>query len=130
MNILILEDDQSRIDVFRNKLTSPNTHLYITENIDEALDWFKNIKFDVFFLDHDLGGNIYVDPEKEYHCGTNFVNKFIELVSAGESLPTPAQIYIHTLNKYRGEFMMESLKQCLKNTTVKYIPYHLLTKLL
>ncbi len=62
MNIFILEDDDGRIQIFKNILDSSHNAIYC-DNAKDALTILSENKFDVIFLDHDLGGLVYVDSE-------------------------------------------------------------------
>ena len=53
MRILILEDDGARVNNFIEILH--NHTLDITENAYDAIDWLEENKYDLIFLDHDLG---------------------------------------------------------------------------
>ncbi len=65
MKILILEDSKNRIQTFKDSLEERH-ELVITENAQEAIEILKGCdKFDYIFLDHDLGGEIFVDPHRE-----------------------------------------------------------------
>ncbi len=61
MNIFILEDNQERIKVFRKYY--PKADIYT--NVIDAKNHIKDKKYDIIFLDHDLGNDIYVPSERE-----------------------------------------------------------------
>lgn len=63
MNIFILEDDQNRMKVFKKKFI--NHHLEYTDQVEEAKTILTKTKFDYIFLDHDLGGRVYVNSNEE-----------------------------------------------------------------
>lgn len=69
MKIFILEDNPLRIETFRHLCFTTwgnNLNLFIATNVDEAKDILKsNNNFDISFLDHDLGGDVYVPSEHE-----------------------------------------------------------------
>ena len=56
MKILVLEDDIRRIEIF--EFYFKKLDLKVTSSSKEAVDLVNKIKYDVIFLDHDLG----VDP--------------------------------------------------------------------
>ena len=51
--VLIVEDDVTRIEEFRKALT--NCELFVTADTAQATQWVHEHKFDIIFLDHDLG---------------------------------------------------------------------------
>lgn len=55
--ILILEDDEIRIKVFKRFLQ--DHVLYITDDTNIAVDFYRKNKIDVMFLDHDLAEEHY-----------------------------------------------------------------------
>lgn len=55
MDILVLEDNSSRVTYFIEKFCNHN--LIITESADEAIGYLENYVFDLIFLDNDLGEN-------------------------------------------------------------------------
>jgi len=59
MNILILDDDFIRHEKFNKVLTGHN----ITNVSDskQAIQKLQEEKFDIIFLDHDLGGQVFVE---------------------------------------------------------------------
>ena len=68
MNILILEDSEERIEIFKKAFQTLN--VYVATEVDECIQQLKNTKWDFVFLDHDLGGKVFVDHNKEptgYH---------------------------------------------------------------
>jgi CheY-like chemotaxis protein len=58
MHILILEDNEFRATAFRRNLAG--THLTIVAECQEAIEQIQSRTWDVVFLDHDLGGEIFV----------------------------------------------------------------------
>ena len=63
MKIFILEDDPSRMVIFRKMLVDHDiTH---TDQARKAAFTLKSYKYDFIFLDHDLGGEQMVDSSEE-----------------------------------------------------------------
>lgn len=107
MKILILEDDEERMKFFYKK--------YDKENIDhacnskDAIAALENNKYDIIFLDHDLGGTqINYDPED---CGTLVAEYLAEN-------PVDSEIIIHSFNSVAANRMV----RILHRMNVKYIP--------
>lgn len=95
MNILILEDDAERIGSFVKKYADHS--LTITNNATLAINYLKNDKFDVIFLDHDLGGK-QMDWVEE-NCGM-VVAKWIS------ENPIESKIIVHSFNTPRAMTML------------------------
>ena len=90
MRVLILDDDNVRHVNFSHRLTGHKViHTY---TVEECIDALKNRStFDVCFLDHDLGGRVYVESGK----GTGYeVAEW--LMNNPEKQPD--KIVIHSLN--------------------------------
>lgn len=60
-NIVVLEDNQSRIDWFLSNLDLP---LVFTTS-KECIEYLKKTVPDTLYLDHDLGGETFVDSDRE-----------------------------------------------------------------
>jgi CheY-like chemotaxis protein len=106
MKILILEDNPERHKAFRHNLVG--AVLKIVTTVEECIHALKTDMWDALFLDHDLGGEAFVDPsEKEtgYH-----VAKWLE----DNPDRKPSTIIIHSLN-YSGAARM---KMCLPDAVV------------
>ncbi|MDD5589092.1 MAG: response regulator [Candidatus Nanoarchaeia archaeon] len=81
MKIFILEDNTIRIETFKKLATktwdASNLKIFIATDVEEGKIILKNNQpFDLAFLDHDLGGEIYVPSENE-NTGYQLA-KFIE----------------------------------------------------
>lgn len=120
MKIFILDDSRLRQNnLFRllnKKFDGPK--IFQAYSRDEAIEMLeKHQRFDIIFLDHDLGGEVYVNSS-EYNTGF-WVAKYIADNKIGYG-----QIILHTLN-FSGAVIMLNL---LKNA--KHIPYTILVKVL
>ena len=91
MKILILDDDLNRHELFKLNYSGHElTHVCTAAAAIESMT--SNI-FDVVFLDHDLGGRIYVDSFGEEQTGYT-VAKWL-----GQNPDRkPRQIFIHSFN--------------------------------
>lgn len=87
--ILILEDDDNRIVYFRRNLYGHD--VIVTKFSKEAIGLLKKFKFDVLFLDHDLGGKQMVAP------GENTGSEVAEWLNAHPDRQPPS-INIHSYN--------------------------------
>ena len=88
-DILILEDNWERQEQFSKNLVGHN--LTITDSSKTAIAKLSNEKWDVLFLDHDLGGLVYVQSGEN----TGFeVAEFLKL----NQKHMPQNIIVHSLN--------------------------------
>jgi CheY-like chemotaxis protein len=92
MRILILDDDLSRHKHFKANLIGHElTH---TETAQECIDQIANNElFDYIFLDHDLGGNVYVESGKNtgYEVAQYLANN-------PDKIPGKRKVLVHSLN--------------------------------
>lgn len=101
MKILILEDNQERINKFKELFK--NQEVFIYSNICDAIASCGLYKFDVLLLDHDLDGRIWVDS-REDNTGYTFVKHLIM-----QNLQKEALIYIHSMNPIGANRMLNLL---------------------
>ena len=94
MKIFILEDDPERIKKFRRNLIGHE--LDITTTVDEGKKYI-NKKYDLIFLDHDLGGHQMVDSGE----GTGY--ELAALIA--DTVNKNSAIIIHSLNHYGASAM-------------------------
>lgn len=115
MKILILEDDTIRHHYFRMHL-GINHDVKIVERADLAIKELKdNGPWDLLFLDHDLGGETYVESGP----GTGYeVAKWLEVNH--EYLPK--KIVLHSLNAYGRQNMLIAILNALRNCSEGYTP--------
>jgi CheY-like chemotaxis protein len=97
MKILILDDDQVRHDMFRVKYAG-----HEVVSVLEAKDAIKKLneeQFDAVFLDHDLGGAVYVTSGE----GTGYE---VAVWLSENREKQPKQIIIHSFNPVGAANMM------------------------
>jgi two-component SAPR family response regulator len=116
VRVFILEDDVERVAAFHKVLKKRHAcDIYHTDKIDKAKDLLKNNQFDLIFLDHDLGGKIFVDSAEE----TGYqVAKFI-----AQNGIKCHQIIVHSMNPVGAKNMMDVLEK-FSNTV--HIPFPVL----
>lgn len=108
MKLLILEDDDNRIQKFKEHFIG--CEFYITHLTDTAIDWIKTIDFDFIFLDHDLAEEHYQTWQNPsiIHENTGLVvAKFLE---DNCNLNKDAKIVIHSLNPYGSQNMYRACR--------------------
>ena len=96
------------------RFLSKGNQLFIAYSQKEAIEIIKKEKrFDIIFLDHDLGGKIYVNSQED-NTGW-WVAKYI----SENNIKCP-QIIVHTMNYAGAKNMLGLLK------SAKHIPFMLL----
>lgn len=107
MKILILEDSEERMKFFYQKFNKEN--IDHVSNSNDAIAALENTKYDMIFLDHDLGGTqLNYDPK---NCGTLVAEYLAEN-------PVDSEIIIHSFNTVAANRMVNILHRM----DVKYIP--------
>lgn len=96
---LFLDDSPFRIEWFEHIWKGEYSIAITAKSCIEKL--ILN-KYDILFLDHDLGGQVYVDPDIE-NCGMEVV-RWLEHNDLRRMF-----IYIHTWNTPAGKQMLERL---------------------
>ena len=116
MKIFILEDDPRRMVYFRKEFENYGHSITWKETADEAIEHLKNHydEYSNIFLDHDLGGQVYVDSN-EHNTG-HTVAKWI-----AENTNGPYDhIVIHSMNIPAAERM----RMLLEDSNA--VPFHML----
>ena len=99
--VFVLEDNGERIKFF-NKMFQ-NYDYVLCETAKEAKKVLYDNEFNVIFLDHDLGGRIFVDSNEE-ETGMTVVKYIIE-----KELQTNALFFIHSQNPVGAANMLHRL---------------------
>lgn len=117
MRILILEDDENRIDRFRQNFIGCD--LDVTKDPNEANKWLEEREYDAIFLDHDLEDSHYLEDclskETTGLCTASFLGEKLWLSSN-------ATVIIHSLNPAGRERMKQA---CLKRNP-QIVPFNTL----
>lgn len=108
MNIYILEDNDQRIELFQNKLKDHLIYPY-KDVSTQAIQALNDRVYDLIFLDHDLGGKVYVDSLEE-NTGYQLAKHL------NESLNKDTKVIIHSYNTVGAQNIHDILK-----TQRKYI---------
>ena len=105
MNILVLEDDNTRIMAFKRKFIGCTTTFVKTAK--EAIKLLADKYWDILFLDHDLGGEEMVESGP----GTGY-----EVACWLEENPSkkPNRIYLHSLNPVGRQNMKDALPDAIE----------------
>jgi len=103
MNVLFLDDNPARTKVFL-------TYYPHADTVDTAVDCIKAMQqkpYDVVFLDHDLGGESFVDPLRD-DCGMAVVRWITDPLKFTD----PVSVYVvHSHNHRAAETMAELLEK-------------------
>lgn len=96
MTALFLDDDLNRWEAVKPLFSNIGITATHVETADQAINALKNNSYDFIYLDHDLGGQIYVQSGK----GTGYeVAEWI----ANNIPSTRSMIIVHTLNPVGGD---------------------------
>ena len=120
MRIFILEDDPIRIKAFKAAFEKEEVD-WATEAI-YAADMLGRNHYDMAFLDHDLGGEIFVDPERD-DTGSGVCRRiasWINMDTQKHLLNT--SFIIHSMNPI-GARNMENILKDAGCRFVKWIPF-------
>ena len=99
--IFVLDDSHERLDYFREQLDHENIVLVVAETAEDAISKLNNHSFDLICLDHDLGGEVYVNSH-ELNTGYQVVQKMPEM----NIHPT---VVIHSWNMQGATMMADYL---------------------
>jgi CheY-like chemotaxis protein len=102
--ILFLDDDHRRIATFREQVARSDFDLTVVETADECIEALASGRFDLVLLDHDLGGETFVDSSR-HDTGMEVV-RWIRT----QGLPAGAFI-VHTMNPVAATTMFFELQQ-------------------
>jgi CheY-like chemotaxis protein len=116
MYILIVEDNTERIKWFEKEFSDHN--LIIVKDSEKGKHYVRMKKFDVIFLDHDLGGRTMVVSEDE-NTGYQVAKILPGTVNKNTS------VIVHSHNPVGADNIVNCLK---KFTKVYKIPFGLFNK--
>ena len=118
MKIFIVEDDLTRIETFKEKFEHiEEAELFIATTAGKArriLEENKDVMWDMIFLDHDLGGRVYVesaDPNTGYQVAKYIRDNKIQYYNA----------ITHSMNSMGAQNIMNVLENC------NHIPFGILS---
>ena len=102
---MILEDDpyDTRMDGFKNLFTSVGAVITWVDTAEECIEELKNDIFDIIFLDHDLGGEVFVDY-RETNTGSEVSRWIYENPINDNTI-----VIIHSFNPVGGAYMNERI---------------------
>lgn len=118
-NILILEDDETRIKYFQQRfLNVSSTHqIYYARTAQQAISLLSTIdKFELIFLDHDLGNRVFVSTDDE-NTGSEVVRFLIK--NSHKYINT--YFIIHSFNTVAAKQMLDDIYENITDN-VLYVP--------
>lgn len=119
--VIFMDDDRVRLKAFKRKVPVAE----LVETAANTIKLLKELKTDdevQLFLDHDLGGETYVDSNRE-DCGMEVV-RWIEA-----NLPTQViEIFVHSHNTPAAEAMVNKLRD--SGYKAVHIPFMYLIRLI
>lgn len=96
MNILFLDDNPTRIARFRQAIP----YATIVETAKECIEQIDKEQWDWIFLDHDLGGEEFVDSDRS-DTGMEVIRHLIEHKQKHQT----SRVVVHSLNSLAREQM-------------------------
>ena len=93
MNILILEDNEERHKVFRRNMDISGVNVVIFEHVNDCIKALNDKEWDMLFLDHDLGGEVFVESDGKVQTGWHVAKWLNENPDR-----QPPRIFLHSLN--------------------------------
>lgn len=104
---LFLDDSEARIAEFKREVSAnqPDWLVDTARTAPEAIKFLKTHAYDWLFLDHDLGGEVFVDS-RHPNCGmevVRYIEKYLPRVKEG--------IVVHTWNIPAGIEMADRLRR-------------------
>lgn len=106
MKILFLDDDEIRQRKFRSGCPWAD----IVETAEEAITALQKTVYHIVCLDHDLGGEIYVNSERE-DTGMGVVRWIVA------NRPAITMVIVHSLNTDGSQQMVEALQEAEYDAT-------------
>lgn len=111
MRILFLDDDLNRIKHFL-RVMPDSYHILIVETAESAIKALKEHKFDHVFLDHDLGGEAWVNSSRP-DTGMEVVRWLCD------NITEIGTVHVHSHNHHAAPVMAKKLSGCGYNATYK-----------
>ena len=113
--VLIVEDDPKRIEQFEKALTK--CELFITADTEQAAKWIHEHKFDICFLDHDLGHTSTGARTASVFLPSGKYTGYEVACQISESHNKDTKVIIHTWNPAGARNMQGRLVKA------QYLPY-------
>lgn len=113
LHIVVLEDDKTRIKHFKKRFNKKfkkyKVDLQVFDNAKDCKIYLNETikRVNLLFLDHDLGGEVFVDSSKE-----NTGSEVVRFLTARQNMMprTIGYVMLHTLNNVEAPKMYSNLK--------------------
>jgi CheY-like chemotaxis protein len=103
MRALVLDDDLSRLELFKTKALVGH-EVTTVSHVSDCIEQLTDHEFELIFMDHDLDGKVYVPSGP----GTGYA--VAEWLRDNPSRK-PKQIILHTFNQFGAAKMLEALPE-------------------
>mgnify|MGYP000574531471 CR=1 FL=1 len=120
INIFVLEDDPERQAAFRKNLIPAN--VYIAESAEKAKQLLESGIYDVWFLDHDLGGKVFVSSDPEGDNGYAVAKWAAGKLKEGNDVAKPMFVIVHSLNPAGSTNIRAALDE-VPNLPTRAVPF-------
>lgn len=110
MKIFVLEDNLQRIEQFRDYFATYRLMANYATSVQNAIRMFPRVNPDVVFLDHDLGGQVYVDSDEP-----NTGYQFVKWLKENDPKWRARSYVVHSMNPVGVDNMIEELGDEPKN---------------
>jgi len=114
MKILLLEDDYNRVEQFRKRVDELNerniakSELVHVETAKDCIEKLENDTFNLILLDHDLGGEVYVDTNSD-----NTGSEVARWINKNPEKMNGVFIITHTFNPAGAKNIVDLIPNCL-----------------
>jgi len=115
LTILFLDDSKKRIKRFK----AANPHAHTVETAEECIAALENQKWTEVYLDHDLGGEAWVDSNRA-DTGFEVVRWIVK------NKPEVKRFTVHSHNHLAAPLMARALMNA--GYQVRYVPFNKLMK--
>lgn len=105
MKALLLEDDKNRIKEFVQRFLDKQWSWDAVDTANQCIEKLKTVKYDIIFLDHDLGGETYVDLSNK-----NTGSEVARFWNKTENINKDSIVIVHSYNNYGALYMTDSIK--------------------
>jgi CheY-like chemotaxis protein len=102
---LVLEDNDERIRSFAKIFRDKKIVADFVINAENCVNLLETVKYDIIFLDHDLGGEVYVNF-RDSNTGSEVARKINEKKIDLHG----AIVIIHSFNEIGAEYMKQQIK--------------------
>lgn len=111
MKVLVLDDDKTRLSQFRDRFIERGYTYDTTTSMEDCWKFIESKKYDMIFLDHDLGDEVFVDSKKE-NTGSEIARRW----GSKEHKNKETKVIVHSFNPAGAKNMLDLIEDSI------YIP--------